>query len=75
MFNCGFQVEKRGKIAMQKREVVRLAFQGLRPPYVPWHCQFTVEAQAKLAAYFGADRWEEAVDNHFLELGSAIGSF
>ncbi|HNY26686.1 MAG TPA: uroporphyrinogen decarboxylase family protein [Candidatus Sumerlaeota bacterium] len=60
---------------MQKREVVRLAFQGQRPPYVPWHCQFTVEAQAKLAAHFDADQWEEAVDNHFLELGSAIGFF
>lgn len=61
---------------MEKREVVRAVFEGRRPPYVPWHYQFTVEAQEKLDARFGGrDAAEDAVDNHILELGSSIGFF
>lgn len=59
-----------------KREVVREALLGRRPPYVPWHCQFTVEAWDRLLRHFGsADAAEHEVGNHILELGSAIGFF
>ena len=62
--------------AMTKREVVRQVFAGQRPAYVPWHCQFTQEPWAMLVDHFGgADAAEAAVDNHILELGSAIGFF
>lgn len=61
---------------MQKREVVRMVFEGRRPPYVPWHCQFTKEPWAVLCRHFGGEAAAEAaVDNHILELGSAIGFF
>lgn len=59
-----------------KREVVRQALSGQRPPYVPWHCQFTQEPWEMLARHFGGEAAAEAaVDNHILELGSAIGFF
>lgn len=59
-----------------KREVVRDVFAGKRPPYVPWHYQFTAEAWGTLVSHFGdADAAEQAVDNHILELGSPIGFF
>ena len=61
---------------MTKREVVRKVFAGQPPPYVPWHYQFTREPWELLCAHFGcADAAEVAVDNHILELGSAIGFF
>ena len=60
---------------MDKREVVKLALEGRRVPYVPWHCGFTVEAADKLRKHFGRDDLEEVLDNHFLKLGSDIGFF
>ena len=61
---------------MSKRDVVRSVFGGQKPPYVPWHCQFTQEPWAVLVNHFGGeDAAEAAVDNHILELGSAIGFF
>jgi uroporphyrinogen decarboxylase len=61
---------------MTKREVMRLVFEGRKPPYVPWHCQFTQEPWDNLVKHFGgSDAAERAVDNHVLELGSAIGFF
>ena len=61
---------------MTKRDVMRLVFSGKQPPYVPWHCQFTQEPWALLAEHFGGEAAAEAaVDNHILELGSAIGFF
>jgi len=59
-----------------KREVVRSVFSRQKPPYVPWHCQFTQEPWAMLLEHFGGvDAAETAIDNHILELGSAIGFF
>ena len=49
---------------MTKREVVRRVLAGQKPPYVPWHFQFG-----------GEDAAGQAIDNHILELGSAIGFF
>ncbi|KPK42280.1 MAG: uroporphyrinogen-III decarboxylase-like protein [Phycisphaerae bacterium SG8_4] len=60
---------------MDKRQVVKLAIEGHKPPYVPWHCGFTVEAGAKLREHFGRDDLEQVLDNHFVKLGSDIGFF
>ena len=61
---------------MTKREVVRVVFSGQKPLYVPWHFQFTKEPWDQLCTHFGgADAAETAIDNHILELGSAIGFF
>ena len=51
---------------MDKREVVRTALEFRRPPYVPWSFGFTVEAWAKLAERFGADRVEDRLDDHLV---------
>ena len=62
--------------ATTKREAVRDVFEGRRPPYVPWHVQFTKGPRDLLIDHFGGeDAFEAAVDNHILELGSAIGFF
>jgi uroporphyrinogen decarboxylase len=61
---------------MSKRDVMRQVFAGKRPDYVPWHYQFTQEPWAMLVEHFGGeDAAATAVDNHILELGSAIGFF
>lgn len=61
---------------LTKRDVVYKVFDGQRPPYVPWHFQFTKEPWESLCSHYGgAAAAEEAVDNHILELGSAIGFF
>jgi uroporphyrinogen decarboxylase len=60
---------------MTKREVVRDVLEGRRPPYVPWQISLTEEARGKLAAHLGEDAVETFLDNHFLDLGSAIGFF
>ncbi len=48
---------------------------GQRVPYVPWACSFTVEAADKLREYFGCDDLDQALDNHFVGLGSGTGFF
>jgi uroporphyrinogen decarboxylase len=58
-----------------KREVVRSALQGNRPPYVPWSFKFTVEAVDKLREHYGTDDVDEAVGNHLLGLGNDYGFF
>jgi len=61
---------------MSKRDVMRQVFAGQQPEYVPWHCQFTQEPWKMLVEHFGGEAAAEAaVDNHILELGSAIGFF
>ena len=60
---------------MNKRQVVRLAIEGRQPPYVPWHCNFTVEAAGKLRKHFGRDDLEDVLDNHFVKLGSDTSFF
>ena len=60
---------------MTKREVIRLAVQGKRPPYVPWSFGFTQEARAKLDAHWGAARVGDRLQNHLLGLGNGIGFF
>jgi uroporphyrinogen decarboxylase len=68
--------DKRSEVLMRKREVVKSVFAGDRPPYVPWNFQFTLEPLQELVQYCGSgDGVAEHLDNHILELGSAIGFF
>jgi uroporphyrinogen decarboxylase len=60
---------------MVKRDVVRLALEGKCPPYVPWSFSFTKEAEEKLEQHAGKDNVPGLLQNHILELGSAIGFF
>ena len=54
---------------MTKREVVRLAIEGRRPPYVPWHFGFTYEAAQKLRQHFGRSDLEDVLQNQMLKMG------
>ncbi len=65
---------KKGNV-MTKRDVVRLALAGERPPYVPWNFGFTQEAYEKLRDHYGAENVNDALDNHLLGLGDAVGFF
>jgi uroporphyrinogen decarboxylase len=60
---------------MTKRDVVRLAMDARRPPYVPWSFGFTAEAEAKLQAHFGRSDLEDVFQNHLLSLGDGVGFF
>lgn len=60
---------------MTKREVVRMAMNWEKPPYVPWSFGFTFEAAEKLKKYYGTDNLEPILDNHLLGLGSGVGFF
>jgi len=60
---------------MNKRQVVRMVFEGRRPPYLPWHFTFPQETRARLVEHFGPDGFDEALDNHFLMLGTDMGFF
>lgn len=60
---------------MNKRDVVKLALEGKRPPYVPWSFKFTVEAHERLVNHYGTEDIESTVHNHILRLGSDIGFF
>jgi uroporphyrinogen decarboxylase len=51
---------------MNKRDVVKLAIEGRKVPYVPWHCGFTLEAADKLRKHFSRDDLERVLDNHFV---------
>jgi len=60
---------------MEKRQVVKLAFDGQKVPYVPWSCDFTVEAADKLRNHFHRNDLHRLLDNHFITLGNDIGFF
>lgn len=60
---------------MQKREVVKVALNHRRPPYVPWHFSFTSEAAEKLRCHYGVADLDAAVGNHLLFLGDLYGFF
>jgi len=70
-------------IKMTKREVIKLVLDRKRPPYVPWNIGLTKEAREKLQQHFGQSdpsaplrtSLEDALQNHFLRLGSDIGFF
>ena len=60
---------------MTKREVIKLVLEAKRPPYVPWNIGLAKEAREKLQQHFGQSDVEDALQNHFLGLGSDIGFF
>jgi len=60
---------------MTKREIIHAVLAGRTPPYVPWSCGFTKEAEAKLEEHFKPLEVEDALQNHILKLGSDIGFF
>lgn len=60
---------------MTKREIIHAVLRFERPPYVPWSFRFTKPAMDKLAGHFGPTDLEDAIQNHFVELGSDIGFF
>ena len=60
---------------MTKREVVRTALDGKRPPYVPWSFGFTQEAHQKLQQHYGREDLDDVFQNHILGLGSGVGFF
>ncbi|MCC6383426.1 MAG: uroporphyrinogen-III decarboxylase-like protein, partial [Dehalococcoidia bacterium] len=60
---------------MTERDVVRLALEGNRPPYVPWSLGFTKEARENLQRHYGCDDLDTPLGNHLLKLGSDIGFF
>jgi uroporphyrinogen decarboxylase len=60
---------------LMKRKVIHMVLEGIRPPYVPWSCGFTLEARQKLQSCFAPLELEDALQNHILKLGSDIGFF
>lgn len=60
---------------MTKRDVVKTVLDHKKPPYVPWHFGFTVEAKHKLMDYYDTDDIMDVTGNHFLILGDEIGYF
>ena len=62
---------------MTRRDVMRMVYQGQRPPYVPWVFYFTHEAFWKLAEHYGgADRVpRDMLGGHFLTTGQGPGDF
>jgi uroporphyrinogen decarboxylase len=68
---------------MTKRDVIKLVLEAKHPPYVPWNIGLTKEARDKLQQHFGQPdpsallrtSLEDALQNHFLRLGSDIGFF
>jgi uroporphyrinogen decarboxylase len=61
---------------MTKRDVIRAVLDHRKPPYVPWHFGFTVEAREKLLEHYGSGAdLEELLGNHLVHLGSDMGTF
>ena len=60
---------------MTKRDVIRMVFDGEKPPYVPWSFSFTLEARNKLVRHYGTQDLDGCLHNHILGLGNAIGFF
>jgi uroporphyrinogen decarboxylase len=60
---------------MTKRDIVKTVLEHKRPPYVPWHFGFTVEAKQKLIDHYGSVDIMDMTGNHLLVLGDEIGYF
>ena len=50
---------------MTPREVIRMVFEGKKPPYVPWQFSFTHEAHQKLVAHYGTHHLDPYLKPHF----------
>ena len=60
---------------MTARDVIRMVYEGKKPPYVPWDMGFTIPARKKLFDYYGTDQIDGILQNHILHLGADIGYF
>ncbi len=60
---------------MTKRDIIKLALDGKKPPYVPWQFGFTIEAREKLVNHYGTSDLNPFLQNHFCGLGSETGFF
>jgi len=60
---------------MTKRDVVRLALNHQRPPYVPWAFSFTLEAKEKLEKHYSTTDLDTVLHNHLVWAGNPAGSF
>jgi uroporphyrinogen decarboxylase len=60
---------------MKQREIIKLVLDGGQPPYVPWCCWFTQEARTKLEQHFGAGRFDDALQNHWIGVGYGLDDF
>ena len=55
---------------MEKRDVIKLALDWKRPPYVPWTINFTQPAKEKLQDYFHESDLEDVLQNHMVSMGN-----
>jgi len=60
---------------MDKRSVMRLVFEGKKPPYVPWWFWFTSEAADKLKAHYRTNDLDSILDPHIATFGHFDGFF
>ena len=60
---------------MTKREVVKTALNGEKPPYVPWSFSFTLEARKRLIDHYGESNFDSNLQNHIINLNNCIGFF
>ena len=60
---------------MPKRDIVTLALNHKPVPYTPWSFSFTKEAEAKLQEHYDDINLHNAVGNHIVSVGNAIGFF
>jgi uroporphyrinogen decarboxylase len=60
---------------MLKRDVIKLALEGKRPPYVPWSFGFTKEAYEKLVEHYGKTDLEDELQNHILTVADTYDFF
>ena len=60
---------------MIKREVIKMALDGKKPPYVPWSFEFSKKALEKLEKHYNTKEIDNVLHKHFLELGSSVGFF
>ena len=58
-----------------KREVIRCVLNHEKPPYVPWHFGFTLEARQKLEDHFGTVGLDHLLHQHLVWAGDPAGSF
>lgn len=60
---------------MNKRDVIRMVFEGKRPPYVPWQFGFTADANRKLRKHYAGRDLDDVLQHHFVDVGNGVGYF
>ena len=62
-------------ISQTRREVIKMALDGQKPPYVPWSFKYTLEPKQMLMKHYGTEDLDDVLYNHLLMLGDEIGFF